>query len=184
MVGITVWLTGLSGSGKTTIGTALVHQVGGALLLDGDAMRSGLNSDLGYTRTDRAENVRRLGEVALMLSQNGLIAVVAAISPYSVDRNLVRARHRESGVSFVEAFVSTPLNVCERRDPKQLYRAARLGILPKFTGVADDYEAPLKPDIVLPAHIQTVDDSVAHLLRTMTHRLALNGHHEMSATPV
>jgi bifunctional enzyme CysN/CysC len=166
--GITVWLTGLSGSGKTTIGTALVDQVPHAMLLDGDVLRSGLNSDLGFTRGDRAENVRRLGEVALLISRQGLLAVVAAISPFAADRQGVRARHQAAGVPFLEVFVSTPLTVCERRDPKSLYRKARVGNVRQFTGVSDAYEIPRNPDLELPAHEQSVETSVKKLVRAIT----------------
>jgi bifunctional enzyme CysN/CysC len=167
VVGVTVWLTGLSGAGKTTIGTALVDRVPHAILLDGDVMRSGLNSDLGFTRADRSENIRRLGEVALLISKHGVLSVVAAISPFAVDRESVRVRHRAAGVPFIEVFVSTPLAVCEGRDPKSLYREARAGSVRHFTGVSDTYEAPTSPELDLPAHQQSVETSVSQLLQVI-----------------
>jgi bifunctional enzyme CysN/CysC len=179
MVGLTVWLTGLSGSGKTTIGTALVRRLPRSMLLDGDVMRTGLNSDLGFTRVDRAENVRRLGEVALLVSSNGIVSVVAAISPYAADRDGVRARHLAAGVPFLEVFVSTPLAVCESRDPKRLYRDARSGRVRQFTGVSDAYEPPGNPEVEL-AHEQSIDASVEQLLRAIALQLRLHDSESMS----
>ena len=153
VVGATVWLTGLSGSGKSTIASALgdlLRDAGIAhMLLDGDDLRRGLNADLGFGEKDRAENVRRVGEVARLVAKGGLVAIVSLISPYRADRERVRAAHEVEGTTFVEVFVDTPLAVCIERDPKRLYRRAIAGELLEFTGVDAPYEAPLNPDVVL-----------------------------------
>jgi len=151
--GATVWLTGLSGSGKTTLAVRLfdlLHAKGECpFLLDGDDLREGLNADLGFTAEDREENVRRVGEVALLLAKAGHVVLAPVISPYAAGRAAVRSRHDQSGTAFVEVHVATPLEVCEARDPKGLYGRARAGLIERFTGVSDPYEAPLSPDIYL-----------------------------------
>ena len=151
--GSTVWLTGLSGSGKSTVAIALEQLLvrGGtpAYLLDGDNLRHGLNGDLGFDAASRAENVRRAGEVALLFADAGVVAIVPLISPYRADRDRVRARHQETGVPFVEVFVDTPIEPCEQRDVKGLYAKARAGEIKGFTGIDDPYEAPTEPDLVL-----------------------------------
>ncbi|HVB05383.1 MAG TPA: adenylyl-sulfate kinase [Acidimicrobiales bacterium] len=152
-VGATVWLTGFSGAGKSTIGDALVRRLHvegfDHFRLDADDLRDGLCADLGFSADDRAENVRRVGEVALLFAQRGHLSVVTIISPYSAGRAAVRARHELAGTPFVEVHVATPLEVCEARDPKGLYRRAREGELPAFTGVSAPYEPPTAPDVVL-----------------------------------
>ncbi|HVV09534.1 adenylyl-sulfate kinase [Amycolatopsis sp.] len=151
--GKTVWLTGLSASGKSTVAVELerllVSAGRPAYLLDGDNLRHGLNADLGFSATDRAENVRRVGEVAKLFADAGMIAIVSLISPYRVDRARVRAAHQDTGLSFVEVFVDTPLEVCESRDPKGMYAKARAGEIRGFTGIDDPYEEPASPDLVL-----------------------------------
>jgi bifunctional enzyme CysN/CysC len=151
--GATVWLTGLSGSGKSTVAAAceraLVDAGRPAYVLDGDNLRHGLNADLGFSAADRAENVRRVGHVARLLADAGVVALVPLISPYRADRELVRALHAEAGVPFIEVFVDTPLELCEQRDPKGLYAKARAGEITGFTGIDDPYEAPDAPDVVL-----------------------------------
>ncbi|MGZ4689434.1 MAG: adenylyl-sulfate kinase [Acidimicrobiia bacterium] len=151
--GATVWLTGLSGSGKSTIAAALEQRLVArgvpAYMLDGDNLRHGLNGDLGFTEADRAENVRRAGEVAQLFADAGMIAIVPLISPYVADRDRVRANHRAVGLRFIEVFVDTPLDECERRDPKGLYAKARAGELKHFTGIDDPYEPPPNPDLHL-----------------------------------
>ena len=151
--GATVWLTGLSGAGKSTIARALEARLVAegrlAYVLDGDNLRHGLNGDLGFDAASRAENVRRTGEVARLLADAGAIAIVALISPYSADRARVRAVHEEAGIEFIEVFVDAPLEECERRDPKGLYAKARRGEIRSFTGVDDPYEAPAEPGIRL-----------------------------------
>ncbi len=154
-IGATVWLTGLSGAGKTTIGDVLVqrlHREGyDHFRLDADDLRDGLCSDLGFSAGDRSENVRRVGEVSLLFALRGHLSVVSIISPYAAGRAAVRARHELTGAPFVEVYVATPLEVCEARDPKGLYRRARGGELAAFTGVSAPYEAPTDPDVVLGA---------------------------------
>ena len=151
--GATVWLTGLSGSGKSTIAAAVLASLTARQVpsysLDGDNLRHGLNGDLGFSAADRAENVRRVGEVAHLFADAGLVVCVPLISPYRAGRDHARAIHEASGLVFLEVFVDAPLAVCEDRDPKGLYRAARAGELTGFTGVDDPYEAPAEPDLVL-----------------------------------
>jgi bifunctional enzyme CysN/CysC len=151
--GLTVWFTGLSGSGKSTVAVALeqllVERGIPAYLLDGDNLRHGLNGDLGFDAASRNENVRRAGEVALLFADAGIVAIVPLISPYREDRDRVRARHRELGLRFVEVFIDTPIELCEQRDPKGLYAKARAGEITGFTGIDDPYEAPLDPDVTL-----------------------------------
>lgn len=149
----TVWFTGLSGAGKSTVSATLLRllQAEGraAYQLDGDVLRSGLNADLGFSAADRAENVRRVGEVARLFADAGLVAVVSLISPYRADRDAVRSRHEEVGLSFVEVHLDVPLEVCEQRDPKGLYARARAGEITAFTGIDDPYEPPLHPEVRL-----------------------------------
>jgi bifunctional enzyme CysN/CysC len=148
-----VWLTGLSGSGKSTVASALAalltQRAVLSYTLDGDNLRHGLNGDLGFSADDRAENVRRVGEVARLFADAGLIAIVPLISPYRAGRDGARALHEAAGLVFVEVFVDTPLEVCEQRDPKGLYAKARAGELTGFTGIDDPYEAPLAPELVV-----------------------------------
>jgi bifunctional enzyme CysN/CysC len=152
-LGATVWFTGLSGSGKSSVAVeverALVAQGRAAYLLDGDNVRHGLNADLGFSAADRSENIRRIGEVARLFADAGVVALVPVISPYRADRERARAIHAAAGLPFVEVFVDTPLAVCEARDPKGLYRKARAGELTGLTGVDDPYEAPEHPDLRL-----------------------------------
>src|SRR3954471_16039233 len=166
--GLTVWFTGLSGSGKSTVAVALEQQLieraVPAYLLDGDNLRTGLNGDLGFDAAGRKENVRRAGEVALLFADAGVVAIVPLISPYRADRDRVRHRHEELGLRFIEVFVDTPIELCEQRDPKGLYAKARAGEITGFTGVDDPYEAPAAPELRL-----TPDDGppvaqAAHIL--------------------
>ncbi len=152
--GATVWFTGLSGSGKSTVASALA-----ALLtergilsytLDGDNLRHGLNGDLGFSAEDRGENVRRVGEVARLFADAGVVALVPLISPYRAGRDHARALHEAAGLAFVEVFVDTPIEVCEQRDPKGLYAKARAGEITGFTGIDDPYEPPLAPELLIP----------------------------------
>ena len=151
--GATVWFTGLSGSGKSTVATAverrLVEAGAPTYLLDGDNVRHGLNGDLGFSAADRTENVRRGGEVARLFADAGVVSLVPLISPYRADRDRARAAHDAAGLPFFEVFVNTPIEVCEARDPKGLYAKARAGELKGFTGIDDPYEAPLAPDLEL-----------------------------------
>lgn len=152
-LGATVWLTGLSGSGKSTVGAALERLVVAAgrpaYRLDGDNLRLGLNADLGFSAADRDENVRRAGEVARLLADAGVVAIVPLISPYRAGRDRARAAHEAAGVPFVEVFVDTPIELCEARDPKGLYAKARAGEITGFTGIDDPYEPPSSPELTL-----------------------------------
>jgi bifunctional enzyme CysN/CysC len=151
--GLTVWLTGLSASGKSSVAVELERRLVAsgrpAYLLDGDNLRHGLNGNLGFSPADRAENVRRVAEVAKLFADAGVVSVVSLISPYQADRELARAAHEAAGLPFLEVFVDTPLEVCEDRDPKGMYAKARAGEISGFTGVDAPYERPESPDLVL-----------------------------------
>lgn len=171
--GCTLWLTGLSGAGKSTIAAALVAELSAssrlAYLLDGDVLRTGLNAGLGFGADGRAEAVRRAGEAAILLADAGVIAIVAMISPYRADRDAVRARHESQGIPFIEVFVDAPLDVVERRDPKGLYRRARAGEIPAFTGISDPYEPPVAPEV----HVRTGErDAAECATRVLVHLAA------------
>jgi len=148
-LGKVIWFTGLSGSGKSTIANALevaLHAQGRrTYILDGDNVRQGLNKDLGFTDADRVENIRRIAEVAVLMMDAGLIVMTAFISPFRREREMARALIGPE--NFVEVYISTPLEVCERRDVKGLYEKARNGLLPNMTGVNSPYEAPARPDV-------------------------------------
>jgi len=165
--GVTVWLTGLSGSGKSTLAVAaeraLVSRGRLAYVLDGDNVRHGLNKNLGFGPADRTENIRRIGEVAKLFCDAGLIVFTSFISPYRADRDAVRALMPPG--DFVEVFVDASVETCEGRDVKGLYRRARAGEIPEFTGISAPYEAPLYPELVLDTNRQTVDESVGAILR-------------------
>ena len=151
--GATIWFTGLSGSGKSTVAAAceriLIASGRPAYLLDGDNLRYGLNKDLGFSAEDRHENVRRVSEVARLFSDAGLVSLVPLISPYKRDREMAREIHEVSGIPFFEVFLAAPIQVCEERDPKGLYVKARAGELKGFTGIDDPYETPESPDLII-----------------------------------
>lgn len=151
--GATVWLTGLSGSGKSTVAVVLEQLLVGlgrpAYRLDGDNLRLGLNADLGFSAEDRTENVRRAGEVARLFAEAGVVAIVSLISPYRKGRDHARKIHLQAGLPFLEVFVDTPLAICEQRDPKGLYAQARAGEITGFTGIDDLYEAPVRAELTL-----------------------------------
>jgi adenylylsulfate kinase len=153
--GATLWFTGLSGSGKSTMAFtlehALVQQGRLAYVLDGDNVRHGLNKNLGFTAADREENIRRIGEVAKLFADCGVITMTSFISPYRQDRDTVRALHDAGRMPFIEIHVSTPIDTCEQRDPKGLYKKARAGQLKGFTGIDDPYEAPTSPELTIDA---------------------------------
>jgi bifunctional enzyme CysN/CysC len=166
--GATIWMTGLSGSGKSTIATAIEHTLVSsgrhAFMLDGDNLRHGLNANLGFSPEDRDENVRRTGEVAKILAESGTVAIASLVSPYRAERDRVRAIHEEAGIPFFEVFVDTPLEECERRDPKGLYAKARAGEIKDLTGVGSPYEAPTSPDLVTAADLEEAVRQVLGLL--------------------
>ena len=159
---VTVWLTGLSGSGKSTIAFGFEQRLKAAgyvcYVLDGDCLRKGLNRDLGFSPDDRRENIRRVAEVARMFNEAGLIVIVAFIAPYRDDRR--RAREVIGQDRFIEVHVNAPLEVCEQRDPKGLYRKARAGLIPDFTGISAPYEVPQDPALRLDTAQETAEASV------------------------
>lgn len=165
--GAVLWFTGLSGSGKSTIGhrveRLLTERGAFAYVLDGDNIRHGLNSDLGFSPEDRVENIRRIGEVARLFADSGAIVVSAFISPYRSDRDRIRGLMGEG--EFVEVFVDTPLEVCEARDPKGLYKKARAGEISGFTGLDAPYEAPEAPEVHLKTADLSVDQAAEQVLR-------------------
>lgn len=164
-----IWLTGLSGSGKTTLATLLEKKLKQdgytCCLLDGDVIRRGLNKDLGFTDADRKENVRRIAEVAKLMIDSGLVVISAFISPFQSDRNNVRAIVGKN--NMVEVFIDCPLDVCESRDVKGLYKKARAGELPNFTGIGSPYERPSNPDITIPTSVLSVDQSLDLLVKSI-----------------
>jgi bifunctional enzyme CysN/CysC len=173
--GAVVWLTGLSGAGKSTIAQALerelFHRAMHTYVLDGDNIRHGLNSNLGFSPEDREENIRRVSEVAKLMADAGAVVITAFISPYRMDRRRAREIALEGNAEFIEVFVDAPLEVCETRDPKSLYKKARAGEIRDFTGIGAPYEAPEDPEIVVRTDEQTVDESVATILEQLLPRL-------------
>jgi adenylylsulfate kinase len=176
--GATIWFTGLSGSGKSTIAVALekaLHQIGKlSYRLDGDNVRHGINKNLGFSEEDRKENIRRIGEVAKLFGDAGMIALSSFISPYKGDRDEVRALHDAAGIPFVEVFVDCALDEAERRDPKGLYAKARAGEIRNFTGIDDPYESPVAPEIHLRTDRMSLEEEVATILEYL---------HESDITP-
>jgi adenylylsulfate kinase len=164
--GCTIWLTGLSGSGKSTIAVELEKRLWArgvrAFVLDGDNIRHGLNKNLGFSPADRTENIRRIGEVAKLFTDAGMVAITAFISPYRADRDQVRSLMQPS--DFVEVLVDCPLDVCEQRDVKGLYQKARAGQIPEFTGISAPYEPPLRPELTIRTAAQSVEDSVGQIM--------------------
>lgn len=173
--GAILWFTGLSGSGKSTLSQQLGRELGArglrTYVLDGDKVRTGLNRDLGFSHADRTENIRRIAEVARLMADAGVIVIVAFISPYRDDRQRARNIANEGGFDFIEVFVDTPLAVCERRDPKGLYRRARAGQIAEFTGITAPYEPPLEPEITLHPDCQSIAESVEQLVAAVLPRL-------------
>lgn len=164
--GAVIWLTGLSGSGKSTIANAVDHQLYEkaihSYVLDGDNIRHGLNKDLGFSDTDRVENIRRIGEVAKLFVSSGQIVLTAFISPFIADRQIVRDLFPEH--EFIEVYVKCPLETCETRDPKGLYEKARKGIIPDFTGISSPYEAPLGPELTIETDILTIEEAANEII--------------------
>ena len=174
--GATIWFTGLSGSGKSTVAVALesvLHAQGRLVYrLDGDNVRLGINKNLGFSAEDRTENIRRIGEVAKLFNDAGVIALTAFISPYRADRDAARAI---SGDSFVEIYVQCAIEECERRDVKGLYKKARAGEIKEFTGISAPYEEPLKPEVTIDTAKQSIDECVIAILQYLTERGILKG---------
>lgn len=172
--GATLWFTGLSGSGKSTVAVALESALyaRGHLCyrLDGDNIRMGINKNLGFSEEDRAENIRRIGEISKLFVDTGVIALSSFVSPYRRDRDNVRELHKASGMDFIEVFVDVPLEVAEERDPKGLYKKARAGEIKNFTGIDDPYEAPDAPEITLNSHEMSLEEEVAVLLEALEAR--------------
>jgi adenylylsulfate kinase len=166
--GATVWLTGLSGSGKSTVSVALEQALFGSgylvYRLDGDNIRHGLNSDLGFSAADRTENIRRIAEVAKLMGDVGVVTATAFISPYAADRKVAREVHEKAGIPFVEVHVYCPLGVAETRDPKGLYKKARAGEIKNFTGIDDPFEAPENPEVLIDTSKQTVAECAKAIL--------------------
>ncbi|NLF29439.1 MAG: adenylyl-sulfate kinase [Planctomycetes bacterium] len=175
--GCVVWLTGLSGSGKSTLAAALEQRLvadgRAAYVLDGDNIRHGLNADLGFSPDQRDENIRRIGEVAALFADAGLIAITAFISPYRAARD--RARRAAKDAPFLEVFVRAPLDVCEQRDPKGLYAKARAGALREFTGVDAPYEPPVEPALTVDTAARSVADCVDAIVAMLAERGVLAG---------
>jgi adenylylsulfate kinase len=172
--GGTVWFTGLSASGKSTIAVAVEQVLCGqghpAYRLDGDNIRMGLNKNLGFSADDRAENIRRIGEVCKLFSDAGVVTLASFISPYTADRDAVRALHADAGIPFIECYVEVPLDIAEERDPKGLYKKARAGEIKGFTGIDDPYEEPGNAELVLHTGDQTIEESVAATLASIAER--------------
>lgn len=172
--GATIWFTGLSGSGKSTVAVELEGLLNerGVLSyrLDGDNVRLGINKNLGFSAEDRTENIRRIGEVAKLFSDSGVIALSSFISPYRADRDAVRALHDSAGLDFIEVFVDCSLEAAEARDPKGLYKKARAGEIKNFTGIDDPYEAPDSPEIHLHSDSQSLDEEVTLIMQELARR--------------
>jgi adenylylsulfate kinase len=172
--GATLWFTGLSGSGKSTVAVALEQALAAksklTYRLDGDNIRLGINKNLGFSAADRTENIRRIGEISKLFVDVGIITLSSFVSPYRADRDLVRTLHEDAGMQFIEVFVDVPLSVAEERDPKGLYKKARAGEIPNFTGISDPYEKPLNAEVVLNSHEMSLEEEVAALLNILEQR--------------
>ncbi len=170
--GAVLWFTGLSGSGKSTLAREVekkLHHLGClSYVLDGDNIRFGLNKNLGFSPEDRSENIRRIGEVAKLFADAGVITLTAFISPYRFDRNMVRQLLREG--EFTEIYVSCPLEECERRDVKGLYQKARAGEIKEFTGISAPYEEPVNPELVIHTAAETLEESADKVIQYLMNK--------------
>ncbi|HSB96083.1 MAG TPA: adenylyl-sulfate kinase [Spongiibacteraceae bacterium] len=177
--GATLWFTGLSGSGKSTVAVALeqvLFERGNLTYrLDGDNVRLGINKNLGFSAEDRTENIRRIGEIAKLFVDTGVIVLSSFVSPYRADRDIVRKLHEDAGMAFIEVYVDVPLAEAEKRDPKGLYKKARAGEIKNFTGISDPYEAPNNPELVLKSHEMSLQEEVEILLNLLESRGLLRG---------
>ncbi len=169
--GFTLWFTGLSGSGKSTLAEAVARELeqrGRRFdILDGDEVRTHLSKGLGFSKEDRDTNIKRIGWVASKISRHGGIASTAAISPYRETRDFSRELARKEGTGFIEVFCAAPLEECEKRDPKGLYKKARAGLIKQFTGIDDPYEAPLHAEVIVETHKETVEQSAQKIIETL-----------------
>jgi adenylylsulfate kinase len=169
-----IWITGLSASGKSTIAIELEHRLFQkkikTFVLDGDNVRHGLNKDLGFSPEDRKENLRRVGEVAKLLVDAGLLTIAAFISPYASDRDSIRELFSKDNAEFIEVYLKCDLDVCESRDPKGLYKKARTGEIPVFTGVSQRYEIPVDPEIIIETDRLDIEESVEKLITYLTEK--------------
>jgi adenylyl-sulfate kinase len=167
-----IWFTGLSGSGKSTIANLLsknLYELGKlSYILDGDNIRLGLNKDLGFSETDRKENIRRISEVAKLMVDSGILVITAFISPFAADRKL--AKQIIGNENFIEVFIDTPLEICEKRDPKGLYKKARLGEIREFTGISSPYEFPINPDLTITTN-ETEEESSQKILEFIKNKI-------------
>ncbi|MEM8499254.1 MAG: adenylyl-sulfate kinase [Pseudomonadota bacterium] len=172
--GATLWFTGLSGSGKSTVAVELEGRLNEAGILayrlDGDNVRLGINRNLGFSAEDRTENIRRIGEVAKLFVDSGIVVLSSFISPYLADRDQVRALHEAAGMEFIEIFVDCSLEAAEARDPKGLYKKARNGEIKNFTGIDDPYETPTMPEIHLHSDQQTLTEEVDQVIAVLLER--------------
>ncbi|MCZ6828813.1 MAG: adenylyl-sulfate kinase [Gammaproteobacteria bacterium] len=172
--GATLWFTGLSGSGKSTVAVeleGLLNEMGVlSYRLDGDNVRLGINKNLGFSAEDRTENVRRIGEIAKLFVDTGIIALSSFVSPYAADRDQVRVLHEEADMDFIEVFVDCSLEAAESRDPKGLYKKARAGEIKNFTGIDDPYEAPANPEVHLHSDKQSLEEEVNQILELLLER--------------
>lgn len=186
--GATVWLTGLSGSGKSTVSVALEGMLfeAGYLVyrLDGDNIRHGLNKNLGFSADDRKENIRRIGEVAKLMGDIGVITTSAFISPYTSDRDIARDIHVKAGIPFVEVFVDCPLSVAEERDPKGLYKKARRGEIKNFTGIDDPYEAPTSAEVTIDTSKASAEECAKVIMEYLKENGVLLGKGKEAPAPV
>lgn len=180
--GTVIWLTGLSGSGKSTIASALdkaLHEAGQlSYILDGDNVRHGLNADLGFTPEERTENIRRIGEVAALFADAGLLVITSFISPYRQDRQRVRGMVGDE--RFVEVYLDVPLNICEKRDPKKLYQKARAGEITNFTGVQAPYETPENPELAIDTSQLSVTECTEKIIAYLTSEMMIASQSERS----